>query len=182
MRLFFALEFGDTVKDALCEAMDRIRPCCEQGRFTPRANLHLTLVFLGEVPPERLAEARRAMEEVPATSFPLQIGGMGCFRQRGGYLYWAGVERSAPLLALHDSLCGRLRKRGFHVEEQVYRPHLTLVRQAVLKEDCDRSALTVPVLQSKAERFGLMLSERKDGCQVYTELFGRALTDGGAPS
>lgn len=180
MRLFFAIELGGAAKDALCEAMDRIRPCCEQGRFTPRANLHLTLVFLGEVPPERLAEARQAMAETDAAGFTLQIGGLGCFRQRGGYLYWAGVERSAPLLALHASLCARLRSHGFRVEERIYRPHLTLVRQAALKPDCDRSVLTVPALRSPAERFGLMLSERRDGRPVYTELFGRPLAEGGA--
>ena len=182
MRLFFALELGDAVKDALCEAMERMRPCCAQGRFTPRDRLHLTLVFLGEVAPGRLAEARQVVDEVPAAGFPLQIGGLGCFHQRGGYLYWAGVERSRPLLALYEALRAKLRDHGFHVEERAYLPHLTLVRQAVLNENCDRSALTVPVLRASAERFGLMLSERRNGRPVYTELCGRPLAEQGAVS
>lgn len=177
MRLFFALKFSEAVKDALCAAMDRMRLCCAQGRFTPRANLHLTLVFLGEVPPERLPDVREAMEEVSAGRFALEIGGVGCFRQRGGYLYWAGVERSVPLCSLYGSLCGELQKRGFSIEERPYRPHLTLVRQAVLKDDCDRSAFTVPVLRTRAENFSLMLSERRDGRQVYTEIGSRKLEE-----
>lgn len=180
MRLFFAIGFSGAVKDALCAAMERMRVCCAQGRFTPRANLHLTLVFLGEVPSERLPDAREAMEEVSAGSFALQIGGMGCFRQRGGYLYWAGVERSAPLLFLYNTLCEKLQTHGFRFDERPYRPHLTLARQVVLKDDCDRSALTVPVVQTRAESFSLMLSERRDGRTVYTEICGRQLQEGGA--
>lgn len=177
MRLFFALGFSEAVKDALCAAMERMRPCCAQGRFTPRANLHLTLVFLGEVPPEKLSDAREAMDGVSAASFALQIGGMGCFRQRGGYLYWAGVERSIPLLSLYDSLCEQLQRHGFRFEERAYRPHLTLVRQAILREDCDRSVFTIPVLRSQADSFSLMLSERRDARQVYTEIGSRKLQE-----
>ncbi len=177
MRLFFAVGLGEAVKDALCAAMERMRPCCGQGRFTARANLHLTLVFLGEVPPGRLPGLKKAMEEVSATDFDLQIGGMGCSRQRGGYLYWAGVERSVPLLSLYDSLCGALRRHGFEVEERAYRPHLTLVRQAVLRENCDRSVLTVPISQSRAESFSLMLSQRQNGSPVYTELCRKKLLE-----
>ena len=177
MRLFFAFRLDEAVRDALCTAMERMRPCCAQGRFTPRGNLHLTLVFLGEVPPERLRDAESAMEEVSAECFTLQIGGMGCFRQRGGYLYWAGVERSTPLLSLYNSLCGKLTERGFRLEEKAYRPHLTLVRQAVLREECDRSAFTVPVLQSRVDSFSLMLSERGNGGPVYTEIGTRKLRE-----
>ncbi len=175
MRLFFSIPFSEAVRDALCAAIDRIRPCCGQGRFTPRENLHLTLVFLGEVPPERLAEAKAAMAEAPGRSFPLEIGGMGCFNRRGGSLYWAGVERSEPLCALYDTLCEALRRRGFQIEERPYRPHLTLVRQAVLKSGCDRTALTVPVLRTRADSLSLMCSELWDGRRVYTEIAGREL-------
>lgn len=175
--MFFAIWLDETLKDALCGVMERLRPCCEQGRFTPRENLHLTLVFLGEVQPARLTDLKEAMEEVSAGSFALQVGGMGCFRQRGGYLYWAGVERSAPLLSLYDSLSGALRRHGFGVEERAYRPHLTLVRQAALRENCDRSSFTVPVMESHVESFRLMLSERRDGRPAYTVIGERKLRE-----
>lgn len=180
MRLFFSLEFDEAARDMLCAAIDRIRPCCAQGRFTPRENLHLTLVFLGEVPPASLSSAEAAMEEVTCKSFELEIGGIGCFRQHGGSLYWAGVERSEPLCALYSALCGALRGHGFSVEDRPYRPHLTLVRQAVLKAGCDRSALTVPVLRARADAFSLMLSELRAGHRVYTEIGKRKL--GGVPA
>lgn len=179
MRLFFSIEFSEPVRDALCEAMERIRPCCEQGSFTARENLHLTLVFLGEVSSVRLPAVKEAMEEVSIAGFPLQVGGIGCFHQRSGSLYWAGVETSEPLRSLYESLCSALTKRGFAIEKREYRPHLTLVRKAVLKEGCDRSALAVPVLRTQADSFSLMLSEVRNGRRVYTTLAKKAL--GGLP-
>jgi 2'-5' RNA ligase len=175
LRLFFSIEFSEPVKDALCEAIERIRTCCEQGSFTARENLHLTLVFLGEVSSASLPAVKEAMEEVNVAGFPLQIGGIGCFHQRSGSLYWAGVEASAPLCALYESLCEALRKRGFAIEKRDYRPHISLVRRAVLKPDCDRSVLAVPVLRTQAESFSLMLSEIRDGRRVYTTLVNKPL-------
>lgn len=175
MRLFFSIPFSEAVRDSLCAAMDRIRPCCGQGRFTLRENLHLTLVFLGEVPSERLPDAKDAMTDVPAAGFPLEIGGIGCFSRREGSLYWAGVERSEPLCALYDTLCEALRRRGFQIEDRPYHPHLTLVRQAVLKSGCDRTALTVPVLRTRADSLSLMRSELRDGRRIYTEITRKEL-------
>lgn len=175
MRLFFAIEFPKSVKDELCATMDKMRPCCAKGRFVQHDNLHLTLAFLGEVPPVRLPEVKEAMNAVSARPFSLQIGGMGCFRQHGGDLYWAGVEHSVPLGSLYRSLCAELQKHGFRTESRSYLPHLTLVRQAVLKENCDHSVFNVPVMRMEVEKFSLMLSERRDGKPVYTELASRSL-------
>lgn len=175
MRLFFSIEFSESVKDTLCEAIERIRTCCEQGSFTTRDNLHLTLVFLGEVSSSALPTLKEAMEEVNIASFPLQIGGIGCFRQRSGSLYWAGVEVSDPLCSLYELLRSALIKRGFAIEKRDYRPHITLARRAVLKPDCDRSVLTVPVFCTQADCFSLMLSELQNGRRVYTALATKAL-------
>lgn len=80
-------------------------------------------------------------------------------------------------MSLNDSLSGALRRHGFDVEERSYRPHLTLVRQAVLRENCDRSSFTVPVMESRADSFHLMLSERRDGRPAYTVIGERKLRE-----
>jgi 2'-5' RNA ligase len=175
MRVFFAVRLSEEIQDRLCSVLHRLRPCCAKGRFTPRENLHVTLVFLGETAPERLPETRAAMEAVSAEPFSLHIGGMGCFRRSGGDLYWAGVERSAPLCRLYDSLCGELQKRGFPTDDRPYRPHLTLVRQAVLSEGCDRGAFVVPAMRMKVEKFSLMKSEQAGGRRLYTEIGAKNL-------
>lgn len=177
MRLFFAVRFSEQIKDRLCGVLENLRPCCAEGRFTLRENLHLTLVFLGEITLERLPAVRAAMNAVSAEPFPLHIGGMGCFQRNGGDLYWAGVERTPALCSLYDSLCVELQKRGLQTDSRPYRPHLTLVRQAVLSEGCDRSAFVVPTMQMKVEKFSLMKSERVNNRLLYTEIGSKNLEE-----
>ena len=46
MRLFVALQLEDRMKDALIQFIDSVRPHTQEGRFSHRENLHLTLSFM----------------------------------------------------------------------------------------------------------------------------------------
>ena len=102
MRLFLAILFEEPVKDRLCEAMELIRRSTRTSRLTRRENLHLTLVFLGEL--REAGKVREAMEEIRTGPFPLEIRGLGRFQRNGGDLYWAGIEPSLPLQNLYLEL------------------------------------------------------------------------------
>ena len=62
MRLFVALQLEDRVKDALIQFIDSVRPHTQEGRFSHRENLHLTLSFIGET--GKAAQAKRALHQV----------------------------------------------------------------------------------------------------------------------
>lgn len=170
MRLFFAVIFNEDIKDKLYEVICGFKPCCESGRFTQRENLHLTLAFIGETAQTKIGLLKEALHAVNAKPFLLSIGGIGCFRRRGGDVFWAGIERTPELLDIHHHLCTQLQKRGFPVENRVYSPHLTLAREAVLKDGCDRGAFTVPVIETPVEKISLMKSERIGGKLKYTPI------------
>jgi len=108
MRLFVALPLDETMRDALCRAMEDLRAAGVRGRFSHRENLHLTLAFLGETP--RLAQACRAVAGVEAPAFDLRLETFGLFRRQEGSILWAGLTPSAPLLALQRQVAGRLLK------------------------------------------------------------------------
>lgn len=175
MRLFYAILLEEQIRKDLCRSMQGMRQCFQSGRYSPEENLHLTLVFLGETPPARLDAAKKSLDAVKATPFPLRIGGIGCFRRPGGDIYWAGVERTPALSNAYNSLCGELKSRDFPVEKRAFHPHLTLIRQAVLKTDCDRSVFAVPTRSMEVCSLCLMLSERRDGAMVYTKLYEKEL-------
>ena len=66
MRLFFALCFAPEACRAIREVQRWLRALAGPGNYTRPENLHLTLAFLGEQPPEGLAAARRALAEAAA--------------------------------------------------------------------------------------------------------------------
>lgn len=176
MRLFFAIPLDPPTREGLAAAQQRLAPCFQSGNFSRPENLHVTLVFLGEVTPDQYRIAAEVMDHVRERSFDLQFGGLGSFRGAGREnVYWAGIERVQALSGLQETLSRELKHRGFVLEERPYRPHLTLIRRGVLREDCDRSLLDVPQIRMPVQKFSLMQSLREDGKLVYRELASRIL-------
>ena len=165
MRLFVAVEFSQTVKDALCEAMNCLRRQGIEGRFTRRDNLHLTLAFIGES--ERTTDAVRAINRVAAESFSLKLKGSGFF----GDLMWAGVEKNEALDRLANDVAQALREENFKIERRAFVPHITLVRKA------SENAKNIPIRLNEARMIvsgvSLMRSERIDGRLVYSRVYVR---------
>src|SRR3954466_3305853 len=118
MRLFFALQLPQNVKDRLPPLLPRTR----------REQLHLTLAFLGET--GKLDDAIAAAQSVKAPSFELTIAGRGAFpSERRPRVLWLGVSDGAqPLCDVAGHLCAALRERGFMLEDRPFKPHLTVSR------------------------------------------------------
>lgn len=175
MRAFLAILLEEPVKDKLCEAMELIRRSTRTSRLTRRENLHLTLVFLGEIQGEEKVWA--SMERIRTGPFSLEIRDLGKFRRDEGDLYWAGITPSRELQNLYLELRNALVDQGFPIEDRPYRPHLTLARQVVEKPEIPFYTLKnrLAPIRTRAAAVSLMKSERIDGKLVYTELYRKEL-------
>lgn len=125
MRLFFGLELPEPVKQRLLSVQ---RPV-EGARWQRADQLHLTLVFLGSVEAQRLADVREVARNLPLKSFELTVTGLGCFGDpdRPKNL-WAGVRPMEELAGLQSMLRQRLAFSGFALEKRAFRPHITVAR------------------------------------------------------
>jgi 2'-5' RNA ligase len=126
-RLFFAL-WPDAAAQALLAARARkIAGLCG-GRPVPAANLHLTLVFLGEMDPTRIGALQLVANGVAGAAFILGLDCICGFRQAG--VAWAGCcQPPTALLALQAVLERRIRNAGFRPDNRPFTPHLTLARR-----------------------------------------------------
>jgi len=180
MRLFIAINLNEEIKDYLMEAIRELQWHAEKGNFTRRENLHLTLVFLGEVDTDRLGAVKSAMNRIHGAPFRLAVSGFGKFKRNGGDIHWAGVEKSEPLFSVQKQLSEELVKAGFSLEERAYSPHLTLGREIRLRDPSANiyASLSQVKKEMNVTRISLMKSERIKGILTYTEIFGRDLTNG----
>ena len=111
------------------------------GRDVHPLDLHLTLVFLGELDAEHRKCAEAAAQGVRAAPFALTLDRIGSFPR--ARILWCGAGASPqPLLALVGGLGEGLRGCGFRPERRPYVPHATLARKA--RPLCAR-ALELPV-------------------------------------
>lgn len=98
-----------------------------QGRVAEE-NLHLTLLFLGNVDTARLPILKRGASGVRATPFSLQIDCSGWWKAPR-ILWLAPGQVPASLLLLHKALAGLAVECGIAIETRPYLPHVTLARK-----------------------------------------------------
>lgn len=94
----------------------------------PPESLHLTLVFLGEIPAPVLADVDAAFQGVSAPTFDVEVRGVGLFGGAKPRVVFAGGGPPAPLDHLQAKLSAAARSAGVAIESRRFVPHVTLSR------------------------------------------------------
>ena len=127
-RLFFAAWPVPEIQRALGKLAQDLRRECG-GRALPARNIHLTLVFLGDVARDRLPRLESAAAQVSASRFDLAVNHVDYWRHNR--VLWAGVEQTPEALqSLVEQLERALTSEGFRFDRRAYAPHITLLRNA----------------------------------------------------
>ncbi len=179
LRLFFAVVLPEELRDRALELQRELAAAGARVKWVERRNLHMTLKFVGETPPERLEACREVAEQVAegASRCELTVQGAGCFSSRGApRTIWLGVEGDAPELEeLARSLDGALVEAGLaEPERRKFSPHFTLGRVKGGRHAREllaavESLSEAPVGTMVVEHFTLMSSELTRQGATYTE-------------
>lgn len=102
-------------------------------RQVPDHNLHLTLVFLGNLPAERLAKIGAAVDCARGTAGEIALDRFGWFP--GAQVLWLGGDAGQQLLTLHARVCQALVGAGLTLDSRPFRPHVTLYRRVSDRAD-----------------------------------------------
>lgn len=128
LRVFIALWPGAEVRAELARRTTLMAKACG-GRPSRPDTLHLTLVFIGATPRERIPALIRLMDGIRVPPFTLRFDQHGWWRHNG--IAWTGPGAApAPLFALQEGLARGAEKLGFSLDVRPYVPHLTLARDA----------------------------------------------------
>lgn len=128
VRVFFALWPSAAERAALAAWQPPLRELCG-GRAMLAANLHNTLVFLGNVAERRLEALQLAAQEVEAERFDLRIDQARYWGHN--HIVFAAPHETPPRLAkLAHDLEQSLERHRFRFDRRDYKPHVTLLRHA----------------------------------------------------
>jgi 2'-5' RNA ligase len=162
-RLFFALWPTAGVRERLAA---EVQAHAALGRAIPARNLHVTVVFLGAVPAERVAGVLESVKLTVGVRFMLHLEQVEFWRRSN--LLCLTAQRTPPeLSALVGRLRAALRERGFELDEhEKFRPHVTLVRDVARGP----AAAAVAPLQWPVESLALVESKVGQRGSEYTVL------------
>ena len=144
VRAFIALEISVEVRASLERLQEQLKQAGGKVSWTRPENIHLTLVFLGELAASRLAKLEAELDATCAgiAPFTFEVTGAGCFGSaRSPRVIWVGIEdESGSLEHLQGEVSRAAGEVGFPQEHRKFKPHLTLGRV--------RSAMRVAELTS----------------------------------
>jgi 2'-5' RNA ligase len=133
LRTFIAVDLDKVTRDRTVALQETLGNVSEGVKWVEPENLHLTLLFLGEVEDRDLPSVCAAVAACAARQpyFPMTVERAGSFgNPRRPRTLWVGVgEGTQDLVALHDALEPPLLDLGcYRREERKYTPHITLGR------------------------------------------------------
>jgi 2'-5' RNA ligase len=169
-RLFFALWPTDAVRAQLAA---QAQAYAALGRVIAARNLHVTAVFLGAVPEERVARVIDIAKLTHTGKFLLHLDRMEFWRR--SQLICLMTEQAPPeLLSLVAGLRAGLRASGLQLRDHhdKFRPHVTLVRDVARGP----AAAGVAPVQWPVESFALLESKVGQRGSEYTVLSEWPLT------
>jgi 2'-5' RNA ligase len=146
IRTFIALPIEAPIRRRLNALQAEFGEADEAIKWVGQENLHVTLLFLGEVDDRELVNVCRAVKGVAEgfPSFPIEIGHVGGFPNlRRPRTLWVGIEEGKDeAIRLHDQIEDALIRQGaYRREEREFTPHVTLGRV--------RSGEVTPALAAK---------------------------------
>lgn len=132
IRSFLAFELPREVKTVLEQLARELREYDLPVKWVKAQNIHLTMVFLGNVKPDVLAPLQERVQGLCSEFGPFSaaVGGIGTFpNRRRPRVLWLGLNGELERLSLfRDTLQRNLVPFGITVEKRPFRPHLTLGR------------------------------------------------------
>jgi len=135
MRLFVAVDLPDEARQAIAVRQKlwagRLSKSKDGLKLIEPSRMHLTLLFIGEVPETQVPAIVESMN-APAGMAPFDVtfGGAGVFPPRGApRVLWIGItDGAARLERLQHEIAKRVRSVDIAFDDRSFHPHLTLGR------------------------------------------------------
>ena len=130
--MFLGIGLPADVREAIASATAKVHGLRAPVAWTPPKNLHITLNFLGDILPERVAVVDRSMRAVASGigPFSLTAEGGGAFPgTRNPRILWVGFLEPLELVRqLQQNMENALSGDGFPREDRPFHPHITVGR------------------------------------------------------
>lgn len=158
VRAFVAIRMSDQVEESVAKTIDELKRPGDGVRWVPRANLHITLKFLGPaVDSHRLQQLTAGLHQLAIRTAPFELAaaGLGAFPDlEHPRAIWVGLHNveAGALAALAARLETVAAEYGFEREKRRWSGHLTIGRvgdRSIARET--REALRA----SQAREFGV---------------------------
>lgn len=167
MRAFLGIDFDNDSFKKINNLMLNLSKSGVKGNFTKKDNLHLTLLFLGELNKDEVSIVEEIMNNVNFNSFEIEIKSLTTLKDMLVLEVY-----SEELMLLQKDIVEKMSKTKINFDNKKYYPHITLVRKSNLKLEKELN------FKSLVNSFYLYSSQRIDGNLIYKKEYERGSENG----
>ena len=181
IRSFLAFELAPDIKKQIETISKELKKSNLPVRWVKPENIHLTLIFLGDVEENLIEDIKAKVNEVvrEMKSFKIRLKGVGVFPSlKRPRVVWVGLGGDIDRLSdLRDNLQSKLNALGFIPERRPFKPHLTLGRfKGRTKGEHGLKNILERYYETKSDvcclkEFILFKSDLKTNGAEYTKIF-----------
>jgi 2'-5' RNA ligase len=132
IRSFLAFELPLEIKKGVSRVFAEIRGSIRNIRWVNVDNIHLTIVFMGNVSEDLIPPINEAVEKVCLRYGPfyISLSGLGAFpNTRRPRVVWLGLQGDTERMSFFKkALHKHIKPFGIKEEKRPFKPHLTLGR------------------------------------------------------
>ncbi|MDD5177662.1 MAG: RNA 2',3'-cyclic phosphodiesterase [Candidatus Nanoarchaeia archaeon] len=134
MRVFVAVEIPEEIKKQIYDLQGEVSSREAKVRWVAKKNLHLTLVFLGELPEKKVEEIKELLKSIKHKSFKVSVNEIGFFPDKQKpRVVWIGLEPEKDILDLQSKVDGELLSYSMD-KDQKFKAHVTIGRINEIKD------------------------------------------------
>ena len=174
MRIFIGIPFPDSFKSYINEKQNEFKSYTQKGKWTNSNNLHLTLLFIGEMDKDHVEHLNKHLSHdlSKEKSFSIVTSSLSSFIKKEGKVLWVGVnEGNEALESLAKKVIKSVRRADIDFKSSPFTPHITIARN-VMTDHLDRLMLhEFNPHKILVDHVNLYLSHQIEGSLTYTPLY-----------
>jgi RNA 2',3'-cyclic 3'-phosphodiesterase len=190
IRAFIAIDLSSDIRRRLEGVSNQLKDRLVDipVRWVPVENIHLTLMFLGDVSINNLEMLKKILQKEVSShhAFEFSVGGIGAFpNTRHPRVLWVGVEAPAELNNIQRGIESSVSRLGYAREDRPFSAHLTLGRVSRNATSKDTHLICEVLESTKIGFLGvanvnsvcLMRSDLRPSGAIYTRIFEASLQE-----
>lgn len=144
VRVFIAIELPENIREAFVEAQKVLAVSGARLTFVKPEAMHITLKFIGEIPPSVVEQVKDTLSTVSFEPFEMRLGAVSANNPGNPRVIWVDCYDNGESSLLHGIIEERLSVLGLEMDKRDYKPHATIARvrrnHASLKKQVDQLA------------------------------------------
>lgn len=163
MRLFIGIKIDDKAKKKINSYFNLLYENKVTGNYTKISNLHMTLVFIGEISEDKVEVIKGILRSIEIKTNVINITKMTMLKD----ILIGEVKEEKALLDMYDSIKAKLREAKINFDDHSLYPHITLIRKVNNQEKFVGKDMNI---DSYFDHITLFESKRINNDLVYIDL------------